>query len=64
MKLGPLFISIEGLILTKNDRKNLSSDNVGGVILFSRNYENKKQLKELINDIKNIKSPELIISVD
>lgn len=64
MNLGPLFISIDGVILSKNDRKNLNSNYVGGVILFSRNYVDKKQLKELINSIKDIKSPELIVSVD
>lgn len=64
MNLGPLFISIESTVLSKDDTKNLNSNYVGGVILFSRNYENKTQLQELINAIKDIKSPELIVCVD
>lgn len=37
----------------------------GGVILFERNYESKKQLKELIKEIKNLtQDVPLFISVD
>ncbi|MUH71805.1 glycoside hydrolase family 3 N-terminal domain-containing protein [Psychrosphaera haliotis] len=37
---------------------------VGGVILFSRNFENSKQLRELVRQIKNIRDGELVVSVD
>jgi len=37
---------------------------VGGVILFSRNYENPQQLRELTTRIHSIKQPPLLIAVD
>ena len=45
MPLGPIFVSVEGKELTSEDKKILSHDLVGGVVLFSRNYENKDQLR-------------------
>ena len=48
MPLGPIFVSVEGKELTTEDKKILSHDFVGGVVLFSRNYENKDQLRLLI----------------
>jgi len=64
MPLGPIFVSVEGKKLKLEDQKILSHDLVGGVVLFSRNYENKDQLKSLIESIKLIKSPNLLVSVD
>ena len=39
MALGPVMLDIEGLTLTPADRDLLREPAVGGVILFSRNYE-------------------------
>ena len=64
MPLGPIFVSVEGKKLKSEDQKILSHDLIGGVVLFSRNYENKDQLKSLIESIKLIKSPNLLVSVD
>ena len=64
MPLGPIFVSVEGKELTSEDKKILSHDLVGGVVLFSRNYENKDQLRLLIQSIKLLKSPNLLVSVD
>ena len=64
MPLGPIFVSVEGKTLTPGDQKILSHDLVGGVVLFSRNYENKDQLRLLIKSIKSLRSPDLLISVD
>lgn len=61
---GVVFCDIEGTELNDEDRRRLSHPLCAGVILFSRNYENKKQLKKLTTAIKKIKSPALLISVD
>jgi beta-N-acetylhexosaminidase len=62
--LGPLMIDIEGQSLNPEDRKILANPLIGGVILFTRNYQNKTQLKKLVTEIKAIRKPELIIAVD
>ena len=64
MPLGPIFVSVEGKELTKEDKKILSHDLVSGVVLFSRKYENKDQLRLLIKSIKSLKYPNLLVSVD
>ena len=64
MTLGPIIVSIEGKKLSEDDRHTLRHDAIGGVILFSENYEDREQLMELIRSIKKIKSPELIVCVD
>ena len=64
MTLGPIIVSIEGKKLSEDDRHTLRHDAIGGVILFSENYENQEQLMELVRSIKKVKSPELIVCVD
>ena len=55
-ELGQLiFTGISGLELTADEKKFLSEENIGGVILFSHNYENPTQLKELVNSIQALK---------
>jgi len=64
MNLGKLIIDIDGTELTREDKDILKHPNIGGVILFSRNYISIDQVSKLINDIKNLRSPSLIIYVD
>jgi beta-N-acetylhexosaminidase len=60
-----LVIDIEGQTLTAADRALLSHPAVGGVILFSRNYQDKTQITSLITDIKQIQRPKpLFVCVD
>lgn len=61
---GVVFCDVKGLTLSHEDRQRLSHPRCAGVILFARNYENKKQLKKLTAAIKKLKSPELLIAVD
>jgi len=56
-------IDVASLSLDSNDIKRISHPLVGGVILFSRNYENKKQLKSLVKSIRKIKH-NILIAVD
>ncbi len=57
-------LDIEGRQLTPADRALLREPAVGGVILFSRNYESPSQLGDLIAAIRALRSPPLLIAVD
>jgi len=62
--LGPLMLDVRGTELTDDDRKRLSHPQVGGVILFARNYESPAQLSRLTAEIRALKSPPLLIAAD
>jgi len=64
LPLGPVMLDVEGLSLTEEDVTRLLSPLVGGVILFARNFESVQQVTDLINEIKSLRTPELLISVD
>ena len=64
LSLGPLMVDVDGLILSEEDRQVLTNPLIGGVILFTRNYADKAQLKTLVAEIKALRKPELIIAVD
>lgn len=64
MSLGPLMVDIAGLSLTPEDRDVLRHPLVGSVILFTRNYRDPEQLAALTADIRALRSPNLLISVD
>ncbi|MBL4606334.1 MAG: beta-N-acetylhexosaminidase [Pseudomonadales bacterium] len=61
--LGPLMMDVEGLVLTVQDSALIQHPFVGGLILFSRNYESVEQIRALITSIRELR-PELIIAVD
>ncbi|MAS00357.1 MAG: beta-N-acetylhexosaminidase [Nitrosomonadales bacterium] len=58
-----LMIDIQELVLNNSDIKRIEHPLVGGIILFTRNYKNKQQLKNLIKSIRKIKK-NLLIAVD
>ena len=60
---GPLMIDIAGTRLTDLDRERLCHRLVGGVILFTRNYENPDQLAALTSEIHALRTP-FLIAVD
>jgi len=64
MSLGPVMLDIEGTSLSPADRDLLREPAVGGVILFSRNYESPAQLTDLVGEIRALSSPPLIVAVD
>ena len=64
MSLGPVMLDIEGLSLSPADRDLLREPAVGGVILFTRNFESVEQVADLVADIRNLRSPPLLIAVD
>jgi beta-N-acetylhexosaminidase len=57
-------LDIEGLVLTDEERERLLHPVAGGVILFSRNFESPEQVKALIADIHQLRSPALLVAVD
>ena len=61
--LGALMLDIEGPELTTEDRQLLARPVVGGLILFTRNYRDPRQLRELVADVRNC-NPDLLIAVD
>jgi len=60
---APLILDIAGTELTKVDRRRLAHPLTGGMILFARNWQNRRQLTALCEDIKSVR-PDLLICVD
>jgi len=57
-------LDVAGTELTAEDKEILAHPLVGGVILFSRNYEAPAQLSELIASIHSIRATPLLIAAD
>ena len=64
MTLGPLMLDIDGYELTSEDRELLQHPAVGGMILFTRNYDSSGQVGALIDDIHRLRDPHLLVAVD
>ena len=64
MHIGPLIIDISGTSLTTEDTEILQHPLIGGVILFSNNYESLEQLIELTSAIHKLREPKLLVCVD
>src|SRR5882672_8819555 len=64
MTLGPVMLDAAGLQLTAEEKELLRHPEVGGVILFARNFQSPKQLIALTTEIRALRRPELLIAVD
>lgn len=64
MTLGPLMIDVAGTSLDSEDREVLSHPLIGSVILFTRNYRDPAQLAALTAQIRELRTPALLIGVD
>lgn len=64
MTLGPLMLDVEGLTLSPEDRELLEHPLVGGVILFTRNFADRDQVRALVDQIHGVRRPPLLVAVD
>lgn len=64
MTLGPLLIGLPGTRLDDSSRAQLRHPAVGGVVLFSRNFEDRQQLEALVGDIRGARDPRLLVCID
>lgn len=60
---GPVCVDVAGLTLTEHERERLRHPLTGMVILFTRNYADREQLKALCEDIHRTR-PGILIAVD
>ncbi len=64
MALGPVLIGIASTQLSADEEKLLLHPAVGGVVLFARNIETSDQVSALCQQIRNLRQPRLLITVD
>jgi len=60
---APVVLDVAGLALNDDDRRRLQHPLTGGLILFARNWQHRRQLTELTSEAKSIR-PDLLICVD
>lgn len=63
MTTGVLMLDLVGTSLTEEEARTLMQPEVGGLILFSRNYADPVQLHELMRTVRSLRS-DLIVAVD
>jgi beta-N-acetylhexosaminidase len=63
MNHAPLVLDVAGLALNDDDRRRLRQPLTGGLILFARNWQDRRQLTELTSEVKSLR-PDLLICVD
>lgn len=63
MTAGPVLVGLQGPDLQPEERELLSHPQVGGVVLFARNYTDPEQLAGLVAAIHDLRPP-LLVCVD
>jgi beta-N-acetylhexosaminidase len=61
--LGPVMFDLRGYAIDSEEKELLRHPAVGGIIFFSRNYENPEQIVGLVQSIRSIR-PEILVAVD
>lgn len=64
MSLGPVMMDLVGTQISDTERELMQHPSVGGVILFTRNFESLAQVIDLVADIHALRTPHLLISID
>ena len=60
---SPVVLDVAGLAIDDDDRRRLAHPLTGGVILFARNWRDRRQLVDLVAEMKSIRS-DLLVCVD
>jgi beta-N-acetylhexosaminidase len=63
MTPAPIVLDIAGPELTADDRRRLAHPLTGGMILFARHWRDRRQLTQLVAEMKSIR-PDLLVCVD
>lgn len=64
LPLGSVMMDLQGFIITEEELALLKQPEVGGVILFTRNFSSLEQITSLVAEIKAIRRPALLVAVD